>query len=76
MNIIFNIFSGGVLGILMKFVFVFVILVHVAILLIVIKQIHQADRVSSLFTHKLLELIGYINIVILILIVLLIALPI
>lgn len=59
-----------------KLIVLFAIIAHIVGILIIQKQIHQADRVGSAFTHKLLELGGYINIFLLAIIFLILLLPI
>ena len=57
-------------------VIVFVLIAHGIVILLIQKQIHHTDRVGTNFTHKLLELGGYINMIILGLIFILLILPI
>jgi hypothetical protein len=69
-------FNAQLLLTILKFIFVAISIGHVILILIIQRQIHQADRVASPFTNKLIELGGYINIVLIVLSLIIIILPI
>ena len=76
MNTTNQLFNTDLLLIIIKFVFVAVSIGNILVILVIEKQIRQADRVAAPFTHKLIELGGYINIVLTILALIIIILPI
>ena len=76
MNTADPLFNSELLLIIMKFIFVAASIGHIIVIFVIERQVHQADRVAAPFTHKLIELCGYINMVLVILSLIIIILPI
>lgn len=69
-------FNSELLLTIIKFVFVALSIGHMIMISIIEKQVRQADRVATPFTHKLIELGGYINMILIVLSLIIIVLPI
>jgi hypothetical protein len=63
------------LGDLVKFALIFTGICHVVIIAVILRQITGSDKVGSPFSHKMVELVGYINMILIALILILIIVP-
>jgi hypothetical protein len=70
-----DLFSASHVFTLLKFAVVFAVIIHVIVILLIHRQVHQADKLGSPLIHKLIEIFGYINIILSIIILVLLALP-
>jgi hypothetical protein len=68
-------FNSDLLIIILKFLIVAIVIGHVIVIMLISKQIRQADKIAAPYTFKLIQLVGYINIVLSVLILILIILP-
>jgi hypothetical protein len=68
-------FNSNLLIIILKFIIVAIVIGHAIVILLIQKQVHQTDKIAAPFTFKLIQMGGYINMVLNVLILVLIILP-
>lgn len=76
MNVTDPLFNSGLLLTILKFLFIAFSLGHIIMIMIVERQIHQADKIAAPSTQRLIELGGYINMILIVVSLIVIILPI